>query len=239
MRTRIFGVEFDNLSSGKALEEMAVLRQSGGYVVTPNPEFVVRSLTDSRLKNIINRSNISLVDGVGIVWAAKILGLGRLNRTSGVDFMEMIIKLSDQKGWRIGLLGGRRNTAQKLAKLIERAYPSVKVPFAFAGSPDSSRDAQIREKIAGLNLDFLFVAYGNPKQEYWIERNLGKVDARVLMGVGGAFDYLTGNVARAPRWLRRLGFEWFFRLVVQPWRIKRQLSLILFILMVIKSRLFR
>ncbi len=239
MKFSLFEVQFDNLSNAKALEELSDLRLRGGYIVTPNPEFIVRSMADSRLKNIINRANISLVDGVGIVWASRILGKGRPNRISGVDFMEMVIKLSNEKGWRIGLLGGKGNTAQKLAKLITRAYPAISVPFALSGSPESSRDGQIREKIAGLKLDFLFVAYGNPKQEYWIERNLGKVDAKVLMGVGGSFDYLTGNVRRAPRVVRKIGLEWLFRLVSQPWRIKRQLSLVVFVFMVLKKRLFR
>ncbi len=238
MRFSIFDIHFDDLSNAKALEELADLRYRGGYIVTPNPEFVVRSLADSRLKNIINRANISLVDGVGIVWAAKILGKRKPNRISGVDFMEMAIKLSNDKGWRIGLLGGRGNTAQRLARLITRSYPDIAIPFAISGSPDSSRDGQIREKIKGLNLDLLFVAYGNPKQEYWIERNLGKVDAKVLMGVGGSFDYLTGNVKRAPKLLRKLGFEWLYRLVLQPRRIKRQLSLVVFVLMVLKKRIF-
>ncbi len=238
MKISIFDINFDNLSSAKALEELIALRARGGYIVTPNPEFVVRSLADSKLKNIINRADISLIDGIGIVWAAKILGKGNVIRISGIDFMEMVIKMSNEKGWRIGLLGGKGNTAQRLAKLIVRSYPAISVPFAMSGSPNSSRDGIVRDKISGLDLDFLFVAYGNPKQEYWIDRNLGKVDAKVLMGVGGSFDYLTGNVKRAPKLLRRLGLEWLYRLFVQPWRIKRQLSLGVFVLMVLKKRLF-
>lgn len=238
MKIKLFDIQFDNLSNAKALEELVDLRLRGGYIVTPNPEFVVRSLADSKLKNIINRAHISLIDGVGIVWAAKILGKGKVNRISGVDFMEMVIKLSNDKGWKIGLLGGRGNTAQKLARLIVKAYPAISVPFAMSGSPESSRDGLIREKISGMDLDFLFVAYGNPKQEYWIDRNFRKVDAKVLMGVGGSFDYLTGNVKRAPKLIRKLGFEWLYRLISQPWRVKRQLSLAVFVLMVLKKRIF-
>ncbi|MBI2032425.1 MAG: WecB/TagA/CpsF family glycosyltransferase [Candidatus Levybacteria bacterium] len=89
-----------------------------------------------------------------------------------------------------------------------------------------------------LSCDILFVALGSPKQEIWIAENLAKIDVKVAIGVGGAFDFISGEVRRAPVWIRKIGLEWLFRLMIQPWRWKRQLSLISFVILVIKERLF-
>jgi len=89
-----------------------------------------------------------------------------------------------------------------------------------------------------LNIDILFVAFGSPKQELWISKNLNKLPIKVAIGVGGAFDFISGEVRRAPIWIRKIGFEWLFRLIIQPWRIKRQLSLIYFIILILKEKFF-
>jgi N-acetylglucosaminyldiphosphoundecaprenol N-acetyl-beta-D-mannosaminyltransferase len=85
-------------------------------------------------------------------------------------------------------------------------------------------------------VDILFVAFGSPKQEIWLSENLKKLPVKVAMGVGGSFDFISGRVSRAPRILRALGLEWLFRLVIQPWRIKRQLSLLAFIFLIFKEK---
>ena len=92
--------------------------------------------------------------------------------------------------------------------------------------------------ISKMSADILFVAFGSPKQEMWIAQNLRRIDVRIAIGVGGAFDFISGKVARAPLWIRNLGLEWLFRLIVQPWRAKRQIALVKFVFLVIKERLF-
>ncbi|MBI2034313.1 MAG: WecB/TagA/CpsF family glycosyltransferase [Candidatus Levybacteria bacterium] len=165
----------------------------------------------------------------------------------------------EEKPIAIGFLGGRRGVAQKTAECLMRRYPGLNVVFA-AGEWDQEgfiqetkilryKDTKIlREKIERTkksspnilvsqypSIDILFVAFGFPKQEEWMAEHMGKIPVRIMMGVGGAFDYISGSVSRAPFFIRLFGFEWLYRLIREPWRIIRQLSLLSFIVLTIKE----
>lgn len=160
--------------------------------------------------------------------------------TTGTDLMESLIEVSNRKGYTIGFLGGRKGVAERLQDCLKHKYPNIRIVFT-----DSSmvvgRDGAILNDEYGMTneglkqegshnslftihhskIDILFVAFGHGKQEKWIARNLDKSNVKIMIGVGGAFDYLSGEVVRAPKWVRTIGFEWLFRLIIQPWRIKR------------------
>jgi N-acetylglucosaminyldiphosphoundecaprenol N-acetyl-beta-D-mannosaminyltransferase len=211
----ILGIKVDDISKNEALELVEGWFSKGGkrYITTPNPEMIVQAQNDSQFKEILNKADLAIPDGVGL----KLAGIK--NRLTGVDLMLDLIKLSNKKGFAVGFLGGRNGVAVKAKDRLLKSYPNLKVSFA-------------QEEINGQSLsgkpgtDILFVAFGHGKQEKWIAKNLEDLPIKVAMGVGGAFDYIAERVPRAPIWVRKLGFEWLFRLMIQPWRIKRQLALI-------------
>jgi N-acetylglucosaminyldiphosphoundecaprenol N-acetyl-beta-D-mannosaminyltransferase len=167
--------------------------------------------------------------------------------TTGIDLFSSLCKKSGELGFTIGLLGGKKTVAEKTAECLKKEYPNLKISFAGEGGevdqggnlvsqdlrfkiyPDSIGIYDSRDRKSLPQVDILFVAFGQGKQEKWIARNLDKIPVKVAVGVGGALDYYSGRVPRAPRLLRRLGLEWLFRLVLQPRRVKRQLNLVSFV----------
>lgn len=228
-KTTILGVGITNASKQEILEyifSFLVEKEKKGYIVTPNPEIVTYAYSHSKYQEILNKSDIALCDGVGLSLAARILGKGRMPRVTGVDLLESLCKESVRKAVTVGFLGGRRDVALKTSECLRQKYPGLKV--AFAGSEWPPEEP--------IRVDILFVAFGFPKQEEWIFEHLSKIPVGMAMGVGGAFDYVSGQVLRAPFFLRAVGLEWLFRLIVQPWRIKRQFSLVKFMGLVLQER---
>jgi len=194
------------------------------YIVTPNPEILVIASKDVRYKKVLNNADLALIDGVGILIAGKVMGVDFQNRITGVGLLENVCKRTAEKPITVGFLGGRPGVAEKASECLKRKYPGLKVAFA-------------KEEMPILASDILFVAFGSPKQEFWIAENLQKLPVKVVVGVGGAFDMISGEVSRAPLWVRKIGFEWLFRLIIQPWRLKRQLRLLVFIFLVAKEKI--
>lgn len=179
---------------------------------------------------------------------------------AGTDMMEELIKLSEEKAYTTAYLGGTNKVADKLRKCLTVKYPKLKIVFS-SGNIDVNENGEIdfdinkykmskskeiksfHSKINNPNphvlaqkVDILFVAFGHKKQEKWMSINSPKLNARVMMGVGGAFDYISGSVPRAPGFIRKLGFEWLFRLTVQPWRIFRFWKLVKFVYMIMTAK---
>lgn len=234
MKKEILGVKIDDITLNEAVSQMEKWICNGGkhYIVTPNPEFLVEAYKDRDFKDILNKADLAIPDGVGLKLA------GVKNRTSGVDLMEKLIVKSSEKGLTVSFLGGKDGVAERLAERLKRIYQNTSVAFAESGGK-VSKDGETEDG-KKLNIppsDILFVAFGPPKQEKWIVKNLPKIPVKVAIGVGGAFDYLSGKVPRAPGWIRDLGFEWLFRLLVQPWRIKRQFTIIEYLWLLTLKRL--
>lgn len=245
-RVDILGVKIDSVTMPEALarvEEM--IAQGGKYqVVTPNPEHVVLAQEDDEFRRVLNSAALAIPDGIGLVWASrlkKFFGRGKgkarvregvlRERVTGTDLMVNLCSLAARRGWGVYFLGGEEGVAQQVAERLGGRFPSLRVVGA------SSADPQMVGR--GWRMDgfsqLLFVAYGAPTQEKWIARNLGKLPVRVAMGVGGAFDFVVGKQRRAPKIIRGLGLEWFWRLLTQPWRWRRQTRLLRFILLVAKD----
>lgn len=219
------------------------------YIATPNPEILVYAHKHEHFREVLNNAKIALTDGVGLLWAARILGKPLKERFTGVDFIEMVCKRSAIKPITMGFLGGRQNVALKTAECLMEKYPSLKVVFVaeewgeegFVNAGSSKLQFKVQNydkysKIQNTPIDILFVAFGFPKQEEWMATHNGKLPVKVMVGVGGAFDYLSGTVRRAPSVVRSIGLEWLFRLIRQPWRVRRQLALFNFIILVLKER---
>lgn len=225
MKKDVLGVKIDDVSLDQAVEIVkGWLKKSGKHqIVTPNPEIVVMAQEDKDLFAILNNADLAIPDGAGLK-----LGSDIVCNTPGIDLLESLIKLAEDLGFTTGFLGGRGKVAENCAKCLKKKYPKLKVSFADSGGEVNENGEIIHHntKYVIPNTDFLFVAFGPPKQEKWISKNISKLPVKVAMGVGGAFDILSGRVPRAPGWVRSLNLEWLFRLIIQPWRIKRQLALI-------------
>lgn len=211
-------------------------RKKKFYIVTPNPEIIVYSQKHFTFKAILNNAEVSLADGVGLVIASSLLRKGINYRFTGVDLMEKLCKELAKKGGVAGFLGGRAGVAEIVGQRLREKYPGLTV--GFAGEEWELENSKLQLQNSKFDhIDILFVAFGFPKQEEWIAKNLSQLPITAAMSVGGSFDYMSGKVIRAPLFLRKAGLEWLFRLIIQPWRIKRQLSLLKFIFLVIRAKL--
>lgn len=241
MKKQVLGVNIDDIRMDQALEKVRDLLKSPGkhYIVTPNPEFLLAARHDSEFKKILNEADLDIPDGAGL----KLSGIIK-NTVTGTDLMERLISLSCDKGLTVGLIGGQDGVAEKLKECLLKKYPKLNVILANGDLEVNSlgestyRSKNVQKTISDVinsnqkALDFLFVALGHVKQEKWIFKNLPHLNVKVAMGVGGAFDYLSGEIPRAPYFIRASGFEWLYRLITQPWRIFRILSLIKYLYLI-------
>jgi len=235
-KINILGVNISNITFSEGVDIVrGWLTENNGkqYIVTPNPEFVMRAQKDTEFKQILNKADLAIPDGVGLIWAGKILGTSFKERVTGVDFMLGLCELAAKEGYTIGLLGGRDGVAEKTAKNLQGKLPNLKINFI--GEEWNSRG--VMHYAPTDKIDILFVAYGAPKQEKWIAENLNNLPVKVAMGVGGTFDYLAGKTLRAPKWMRQIGLEWLYRLICEPWRFRRQLAIWKFGFLILKHKL--
>jgi N-acetylglucosaminyldiphosphoundecaprenol N-acetyl-beta-D-mannosaminyltransferase len=235
-QVRVLGVRVDCLDMAAALSRIEQLVEDGGHhlVATVNPEFVMRAKADPEFARVLESADLCLADGSGVVWAARRQGCAMREPVTGVDIIPPLAALCARRHLNLFLLGAAPGVAEDLAARLRAEHPGLEVA-AHAGSPDQSADAETLALIRAHKPQVLLVAYGHPNQEMWIDRMRGSLGVAVAMGVGGAFDYLTGRIPRAPAWMRRAGLEWFFRLVRQPWRVRRMAVLPIYALRVLRS----
>jgi len=239
-KKNILGVGFTNAKEDEVLEYILQGLEKDiqkYFIVTPNPEILMLADSSSDYKNIVNSSKLALPDGIGVMIAGKVMGRELKQRIQGVDFVESLCRAVAEKPITVGFLGAGLGIAEQTAECLIKKFPTLKVVFTASGSPDDRTVRLIKDQ--KKEIDILFVAFGSPKQEIWIYENLDKLPVKVAIGVGGAFDLLSGKVKRAPFWIRKVGLEWLFRLISQPWRAKRQTALIKFIYLVLKERFKR
>lgn len=203
-------------------------------IVAINPEKIIKAQQDEALKQLLNEAEFQIPDGVGVLIASRLKGGNIRSRVTGVDLMMKLVEKASQQGKSIFLYGAKPGIADKAKQKLECLYPSIQVKGVIDGYEKDF--LYIKETINQKEPDILFVALGSPKQEEWIKENRSELMVSIFQGVGGSFDVLAGNVNRAPAIFRRLGLEWFYRLIREPKRWKRQLALPIFLLKVIKNR---
>lgn len=238
-KINILGVGVDDITDKETIEEilkMATDKKRHHFAVTVNTENIMLSYRNADFARIIEKSDLSVPDGAGVVLSKLILGGKAHSRITGTDLMDKLCAISADKPIRIGLLGGFGNVAEVVKKRQIEKYPGVKIVFAQEGNPTIGQDLKLREDINKVKgIDLLFVAYGMGQQEFWIKRNIKYIDVGLAIGVGGAFDYLAEIKVRAPKIFQKSGLEWLWRLTLEPSRVWRMRVLPLFILLVIKQ----
>lgn len=236
---RILGVRIDNVDQAQAADRIMALVMTGRphQVVTVNPEFVMRARRDADFRAVLEAASLALPDGVGIVWASYILGTPLRGRATGVQTTLDLAVRAGEQGLSIFLLGGAPGVAEEAAARLVTHAPGLRIAGTYAGSPAPEEEDEIVARIRGAAPDLLLVAYGAPQQDLWIARNQARLGVPLAMGIGGTLDYLSGRVQWPPAIWRRLGLEWLYRLLHQPWRWRRMLALPRFAFLVFASRL--
>ncbi len=258
-RLEVGGLYFDAISQQQARERIAEVirhqkRTADSFVVVkPYVEFFVGAWKDPKVARILRNADLSLADGVAVQWAASYLagkhGVWRLVRSlvydvqrpdwrtkvipergAGVDATHALLLEAGRKGWRIGVIGGPRDTLST-QRALKKRYPGVDMRGVWTGYFTASQEAKLVDEIKSARLDLLFVAMGFPLQEQFIDRHKSDHLAKVLIGEGGTFDFdsMGGPLKRSPAWMRRLGLEWLWRLLQQPQRWRRQSAIFHFI----------
>lgn len=247
------------------LEQKLALGTKKYWIATVNPEFVMTAQKDEKFKKILSKTSLNVVDGIGLVWArglviqsvslsayqiirslkkllfgfmigVKVLkGEYKDQIASGADLIIDLVKIAARDNKKVFFLGGWGDRAKKTAKFLSSKYliSNEKIDWC-VGEPEVG-NSEVIEKINRFKPDILFVAYGMKKQEFWINENLNKLNVGLVMGVGRSFDYYSGELKRAPQWVRKMGMEWLYSLIKEPKRLKRQLVLPRFVWKVVKN----
>lgn len=238
MRQPILGVAFDQLTLISAVERIKALiagdRQAPALVITANPEMVMLARQDEEMARILAAGDLVTADGIGIVLAARIMGCPLPQRVTGIDLAQMLFS---QEQYSFYFLGARPGVAEAAVASLQATYPGLKIVGWHHGYFQD--DEKVIAEINRAQPDILLVAMGMGRQEKWFWKNRHRLQVKVGIGVGGCFDVWAGRVRRAPIWLQKLGLEWFYRLIKEPWRYKRMLVLPEFLLLALKERLAR
>ncbi len=235
MRISILGVGFDNITMDQAISACLDLMKKGGYVATPNPEIVWLCRKDQQALSCINSADLVVADGIGIIYAGRILKKPFQSRIPGMDLATNLISKLAETGGSVFLFGAKPGVAEKAAENLIARHPGLTV----AGTADGyfQDPKPIIQKICDTKPDFLLVCLGAPKQEIFMHTHQGDLPPCLMMGLGGVLDGYAGNAKRAPKSWRKLGLEWLYRLILQPSRIKRMIKLPAFLVLIVMQRL--
>lgn len=210
------------------------------HIISLNSENFVLASQNQDFKKIVREAQIRIVDGYGVELGAKLRSISIGDRYSGVDLMSDLLKEANDRRLRVLLIGGSPKIAEKVVECQKQLHPAIEITatqgISDISNPTAAEDENIASIVTATKPHIVFVSFGSPSQELWIDRHKKLFEGMVVMGVGGAFDFLSGTVPRAPLLLRKLGLEWLFRLLIQPWRIKRQLRLITFLWLVLSGK---
>jgi N-acetylglucosaminyldiphosphoundecaprenol N-acetyl-beta-D-mannosaminyltransferase len=198
--------------------------QQNYLCVTP-AHAVMECYRQHHLRYIFNSSGLTTPDGMSIVWLLKLHGHTHVERVYGPDLMLAACEFSEQMYWKQFFYGGAPGVPEKLTARLKAQFPNLQVAGTYSPpfrqlTPEE--DAEIVHRINATHPDIVWVGISSPKQEQWMYTHLGKLNASVLIGVGAAFDFLSGNKKQAPRWMQRSGLEWLFRLASEPQRLWRR-----------------
>lgn len=188
-------------------------------VVTMNAEMAYAATQDPALLSLLQKAEVVLPDGIGVVWALERQGVS-VERVPGIDLVKALL----QKPLKVAILGSHPDTLEALKPMLSKDYPQADVVFCHHGYFDTEAETLLIEALKTSGADVLFVALGVPRQEQWIQSHLD-LPIPVMIGVGGSFDVISGRLQRAPEWMQKARLEWFFRLLQQPSRWRRMLAL--------------
>ncbi len=240
-QANVGGVTFDFVLMTQVIDRIEQWRRRGrqDYIVLTNPHSVMLCRRDDRMRRATRAAGLTLPDGVGVILAAELLGFGRQHRVTGPALMLEICDRGRALGYRHYFYGGQAGVADELARRLAALYPGLQVagacspPFKSLSEPEKY---EMVDRINAAKADIVWIGLGAPKQEKWMHEHIGWIDATAMIGVGAAFDFHSGNVQWAPKWIRKCGIEWAYRLASEPRRMwRRNLDSPLFLLRVLRQ----
>ena len=218
-------VTIDSVTKRDALQivEKLVAGGDGGAVFTPNVDHIMIAHENERMRVAYSQADLSLADGVPVLWAARILGKPLPAKISGSDLVLPLMERAEREGWRVYILGGAPGVGALAAKRLVERFPRIVIagtgaPLIDMEGPPESR-VEVLEGIRAAKAHLVLVALGAPKQELWMTEAAGELRPAVLLGVGAAVDFIAGTARRAPHWMSASGLEWLFRLAQEPRRM--------------------
>lgn len=237
---RILGVPFANISPSEAVDKVVSYLNGNGksMIFTPNPEMVMEARKNKEFMEILNSSTMNVPDGIGIIYGSKFTSNPIKERVAGYDLMLGVFDKMKDMGKTAYFFGGAPEIADRAKAAIEERFPGLNIVGTANGYFDKEREKEIIAEINNLKPDLLLVGIGFPKQEKWIYDHIKELNIKAAAGVGGSFDGWCGNVPRAPEFFINHNIEWLYRLIKQPSRIGRMMQLPLFMLAVIKNKIF-
>ncbi|MDP9351291.1 MAG: WecB/TagA/CpsF family glycosyltransferase [Chloroflexota bacterium] len=220
--------------------------ERSAYVCVANVHMTMESYDSPAFREVVNGAELVTPDGTPLVWALRVLGIKNASQVRGADLVTSVVGRAADGDVSIGLYGGTADSLRDFVRLLESRFPGIRVKCAI--SPPfrpltHEEDAAFTREIAASGARILFVGIGCPRQERWMAEHKGKIPA-VMLGVGAAFDFHTGRIRQAPRWMQAAGLEWLFRLLMDPRRLWRRYAkhnprfAVLFLFQLAKTRLY-
>ncbi len=206
-------------------------------VVTPNPEFILMAQKNEVFRQTLRGADLVLPDGIGVIYASKILGRSLKGRVPGIDFATGLLGELNQTGGRLFLLGAKEGVAQQAGENIARDYPNLVICGSHHGYFKEDQDEAVCDLIVQAKPDVIFVCFGAPRQEIFLKNWGGKTGAKIGIGLGGALDVYAGTVERAPASWQKCNCEWLYRLVKEPKRFGRMAKLPLVLFQAVGARI--
>lgn len=226
-KINILGVNVDKVTNKEAVDKvMSMLDEPGNHsVFTPNSEIILMAYKDAEFCSLLNSADLLTADGIGVVYASKILKNPLSERVAGYDVACGVIDKIAQTGHKLYLFGGKPGVAEQAKEKLKEQYPQLNIVGTHNGYFKPEEVPDIINDINKSGAELVFVCLGAPAQEKWIYANKDSLSCHVMMGIGGSLDVFAGNVERAPEAWCNLGLEWLYRLKKEPWRFKRMMAL--------------
>ncbi len=240
-RYRILNTPVDGVDMDDALEfvdDYVKNSSKPGYILAVNPEKIYVLRENDFLRQFFNNATLLVPDGIGLVKALRFIHKVRVSRVPGADLMQNICAAAPEKKYRIYIFGSSEEVNKRAVDELRRRHPGIDIVGRSNGYVKPEENAQLIEDINASNAEILFIAMGSPRQEKWIYDNINQLTTvKLCQGIGGTLDTIVGHVKRAPDFFQNLGLEWFYRLLKQPSRARRQVRLLYFVIEVLLEKL--
>lgn len=245
-KVSIFGVNVFNINFKEAIDIVrGFLKEDKIHtIVTPNTEIVVDARDNAKLRDILNSADLSIADGIGLIYGSKMRGKPLKERVTGFDVSMELLNIAEEEGYSVYLLGTKPEVVEKAYENLKSTRPELNVigyhhgyfKGTHLGMAGHDEEIEVIDEINRLKPDIIFLGLGYPKQELWIEENAKKLNSKLIIGNGGVIDIIAGKVKRAPDIFIKLNLEWFYRLISDPSRIKRQVAIPKFLISVMLDK---
>ena len=223
----VLGVPFHSVTIDEAISFIENKIDEGGFhqVATANVDFLMNSMRDKELQKILLSCDLIVPDGMPVLWAAKLLGASLKERVCGVDLVPQLAELCVRRRFSMFFLGASEKVSARAAENLKQRFPGLRIAGRYSPPVqplEKMNHQEILDRIAAAKPDILLVAFGNPKQEKWLNMHRDHLNVPVCIGVGGSLDFVAGAVPRAPQWMQSVGLEWFYRMSKEPQRLAQR-----------------